>query len=162
MVVRCTNKLARKIKAVLPDRTNKFPMPSEWYADLIRPEGIQYIVATNTGTLATVIFEGSGILSPSALGAKLRQTVTKTFERNGWGDALGRLVDIDDSNLSILPTADRRVLGSLMEMIRLISYHLEDGEKDLGKITDRANETPMSLIGKAPKWLLDGLYRRKT
>jgi len=158
MRIRCTLKLAAKIKATLPNETDELLLPMQWYANLIRYEGVQYIVAMDSGTLATVLFLGKGIVSPNALAETLSSAASRMFERNGWMFALGRFVDIDQKHLEILPTTGKRILGSLTEMIRLIRGHLEYGDRDLEAIADQVNQAPMSYIDhKAPKWLLDDL-----
>jgi hypothetical protein len=158
MRIRCTRKLAAKIKANLPDETDELPLPMEWYANLTRHEGIQFIVAMHSGTLATVLFLGKGIVSPNALAEALSSAASRMFKRNGWMLALERFVDTDQEHLEILPTTGKRILGSLTEMIRLVRGHLEYGDRDLEAIADQVNQAPMSYIDhKAPKWILDGL-----
>jgi hypothetical protein len=158
MRIRCTLRLAARIKAPLPDEMDELSLPTEWYANLIRHEGIQFIVAMNSGTLATVLFPGKGIISAIDLADALSLTASRMFKRNGWTFALGRFVDTDQTNLQILPTNDKRILGSLTEMIRLIKGHLEYGDRDIDAIADQVNQAPMSYIGyKAPEWLLDDL-----
>ena len=162
MRIRCTLKLAAKIKATLPNETDELLLPMQWYANLIRYEGVQYIVAMDSGTLATVLFLGKGIVSPNALAETLSSAASRMFERNGWMFALGRFVDIDQKHLEILPTTGKRILGSLTEMIRLIRGHLEYGDRDLEAIADQVNQAPMSYIDhKAPKWLLDDLCMKR-
>jgi hypothetical protein len=78
----------------------------------------------SSGTLATVLFPGKGIISAIDLADALTLTASRMFKRNGWTFALGRFVDTDQTNLQILPTNDKRILGSLTEMIRLIKGHL--------------------------------------
>jgi hypothetical protein len=129
---------------------------------LIRHGGVQYIVAMDSGTLATVLFLGKGIVSPNALAETLSSAASRLFERNGWMFALGRFVDTDQKHLEILATTGKRILGSLTEMIRLIKGHLEYGDRDLEAIADQVNQAPMSYIDhKAPKWLLDDLCMKR-
>jgi len=162
MRIRCTLKLAAKIKATLPNETDELPLPLQWYANLIRHEGIQFIVAMDSGTLATVLFLGKGIVSPIALAEALSSAANRMLKRNGWMFALGRFVDTDQKHLEILPTTGKRILGSLTEMIRLIKGHLEYGDRDLEAIADQVNQAPMSYIDhKAPKWLLDDMCMKK-
>ena len=161
MRIRCTLRLAAKIKALLPDESDELSLPTEWYANLIRHEGTQFIIAMNSGTLATVLFRGKGIISSIDLADALSSTASRMFKRNGWTFALGRFVDTDQRNLEILPTNDKRILGSLTEMIRLIKGHLEYGDRDIDAIADKVNQAPMSYIDhKAPKWLLDDLCKK--
>jgi hypothetical protein len=117
----------------------------EWYANLIRHDGIQFVVAMDSGTLATVLFLGKGIVSPNALAEALSSTANRMFKRNGWMIALERFVDTDLNHLDILPTTNKRLLGSLVEMIRLIEAHLEFGDKDLEAIADQVN--PIVALG---------------
>jgi hypothetical protein len=161
MRIRCTRKLATKIKIDLPDLTTEVPLSSEWNANLIRHEGIQYIVALDSGTLASVLFPGKGIVSANDLADAMRSAIMKMFKRNGWLFTLGRYVDFDHLQPEILPTAEKTVIGSLTEMVRLIRGHLEYGDSDIDAIVDQVNRAPMSLIGmKAPEWLLDDLSKK--
>jgi len=161
MRIRCTKKLATKIKVDLPDLTDEAPLSSEWNANLIRHEGVQYIVALDSGTLATVLFPGKGIVSANDLADAMRFAIMKMFKRNGWLFTLGRYVDFDQSQAEILPTAEKRVLGSLTEMVRLIKGDLEYGDRDIDAIINQVNQARMSLIGmNAPKWLLDDLSKK--
>jgi hypothetical protein len=160
--IRCTRKLATKIKATLPDETDALSLPMEWYANLIRHDGSQLVVAMDSGTLATVLFLGKEIVSSNALAEALSSAANRMFKRNGWTIALERFVDTDPNHLEILPTTGKRLLGSLTEMIRLIKGHLEYGEKDLEAIAEQVNQAPMSYIDhKAPKWLLDDLCMKR-
>ena len=161
MRIRCTRRLAAKIIATLPNEADELFLPTEWYANLIRHEGIQFIVAMNSGTLATVLFPGKGSVSTIDLADALNATASRMFKRNGWTFALGRFVDTDQRTLEVLPTADKRILGSLTEMIRLVRGHLEFGDRDIDAIADQVNQAPMSYIDhKAPKWLLDDLCKK--
>jgi hypothetical protein len=61
MIVRCTQKLAKKLKLGRLDRTNTADAGSVWYAALFRVELVQYIILTEAITLGSILLPGRGI-----------------------------------------------------------------------------------------------------
>ena len=156
----CTKKLLEKIKG-LSFISNKSSQENGWYAKVFYQDRIQYIAALDSRTLATVIFPGKGINSIEKLEKALRQSIQQLFKRRGWSSLLGQQVSFDSDGIEIAVNSNRRLMGSLNEMIRLASYDILNSAS-LDRAIDNINEAPMSFINmKAPAWLLDDFIKEK-
>jgi hypothetical protein len=116
-----------------------------------------------SSTLVTVLFPARGINTSRELVEVLGATVIRYFARRGWGSLLGKQIAFDTETSKFWAAADRTMLGSMVEMIRLSKFDIEDGTEDLETVMDRTNDAPMSAIGmEAPEWVLDKLAGKKS
>jgi hypothetical protein len=162
MDIVCTRKLVTQMR--LSDLAKwKYPNSlSCWYGNLFAAPRQRFVAAMESTTLVTVIFAAKGLTSPERIADALRATVAGYFSRRGWASLLGNRIAFDNHTPRFWAAADRTMLGSLVEMVRLASFDIEELTDDLEDVMDRTNDAPMSAIGMdAPEWILDKLAGKK-
>ena len=162
MDIVCTRKLATQMR--LSDVAKwKHPRSlSCWYGNVFAAPRQRFVAAMESTTLVTVIFASKGLASPEKMADALRATVAAYFSHRGWDSLLGNRIAFDNHTSRFWAAADRTMLGSLVEMVRLASFDMEQLTDDLEEVMDRTNDAPMSAIGmEAPEWILDKLAGKK-
>ncbi len=147
MMIRLTQKLGKKIgvspKEALPLERNPY---ADWTGHLFTAKRVQYILLVNTSSLFAVVLFGRGISNDGQL---LKMALTGI--REAVVDAVGesvyqRLIAPATEQIRFSKTNDRRVLGSINELVFQAKCHLEDDELSPSQVAERLNNTLMSLI----------------
>jgi hypothetical protein len=111
-----------------------------------------------SSSLVTILFPARGVLLVESFLQAFRTTVLSHFSRQGWISVLGRELAFDENLAELWAATDRRLLGTLNEMIRLSKWDIIDGYDSLDDVMARTNEAPMSLVGmESPRRILQAL-----
>jgi len=147
MIFRLTQKLGKKI-GVLP--TTCLPVASnpfiDWTANLFTVQRAQYIIVTNTQSLYSVVMFGRGITDDNQFLKRALSSMRELMADDGNEFLYQRLIAPHTGRLSFAKTGDKRVLGSINELIFQATCHLETGEESPFGVSRRLNDTPMSYI----------------
>lgn len=148
MVLHFTEKLRKKLH--VPELTQvdvSTPNHLRWYANLFTAQRVQYILTTNAASLFSVVIHGRGLTDSSDY---IRQFLV---ELGGHLDDLElrvvheRVIRPNSGEVNLAKTADRSVLGSMNDMVKLCKFKLEDGESSPWQLSKDLNETPFGAIG---------------
>lgn len=149
MIFRLTAKLAKKIGLdplpVLPCDKGKYPL-LDWNAHLFTVQRTQYILVTNTESLYSLIMPGRGITTDWQFIQSVR-TVLQAFMA-GQGNHLRVAKDLpwQDRDTFFSKITDRRILGSMNDLIFQSKFRLEEGQQTSFDVSFYLNETPMSYL----------------
>jgi len=148
MIIRVTQKLADKLKvapnACLSSDANPL---ADWVAHLFTVQRVQYIIATNSATLYSVVMHGRGISDEMLFCQRLLESISDFMTTEGFGPLFQHDIATDAANVRLSKTGNRSVLGSINDHVRCAKVYLgEQLECSLFETSRRLNETPMSML----------------
>lgn len=164
MILRLTAKLAQKIGLdplpALPYDKGSNPL-LDWHAHLFTVQRVQYILATNTASLYSLVLPGRGITN----GRQFAQALSNGLQAflTGQGQHANVLIDLlaPDRDAAFAKITDRRILGSMNDLIFQSKIRLGEGQQTLFTVSYYLNETPMSYLKyRSPKDLFQELLRQ--
>jgi len=149
MIFRLTVKLAQKIGlaplSTFPYDQGKSPL-LDWHAHLFAVQRTQYILATNTASLYSLIIPGRGI----TMGRQLVQSLSDSLHAflAGQGQQPNAVMDLlsHDPDASFTKITDRRILGSMNDLIFQSKIRMGEGKQTPFTVSYYLNETPMSYL----------------
>ncbi len=151
MIIRLTQKLGDKIgvkpRQALPRDPNPF---ADWTAHLFTAQRTQYILLANTASLYSVVFFGRGLTHEGIFVDRALSELRETLTFDDLGFIHQRLIVPSTDRIWFSKTDDRRVLGSISELVFQAQCHLEDPEVAPDAVAARLNGTLLSLIGYVP------------
>ena len=148
MIFRLTQKLAKKIgigvsKYVPPDN-NPF---ADWTAHLFTAQRTQYVIVTNTASLYSMVMYGKGITNTNRLTQDSLSYMSEFMPDDGNEFIYQRLIVPYAGRILFSKATDRRVLGSMNELVFEAKFYLVEREESPIGASFLLNESPMSLIG---------------
>ncbi|HUS71511.1 MAG TPA: hypothetical protein VMY06_00480 [Sedimentisphaerales bacterium] len=147
MIFRLTQKLAKKIRLVpleaLPAGQNPF---IDWTANLFTAERAQYIIVTNTASLYSLIMYGRGITDDNELIRRTLSFMREFMTNDGCEFLYRRLIAPHTAGVSFSKASNRRVIGSMNELIYESRLYLVERRLSPFETSCRINETPMSYL----------------
>jgi hypothetical protein len=147
MILRLTQKLAKKIKAVpaaaLPPHDNPL---LDWTANLFMVLRWQCIILTNSASLYSVVFPGKGIPDEQAFVEQSMKALDDCLMRDGFISLFEtRIVPVIDS-VSFCKACDRSVLASMNQLVYQAQCDLLEMGHALPLVNRRLNRIPMSKL----------------
>jgi hypothetical protein len=147
MIFRLTQKLAKKIKLpplqALPAGQNPF---IDWTTHLFTAERAQYIIVTNTDSLYSLIMYGRGITDDNELIQRTLSFMREFMTDDGCEFLYRRLIAPHTARVSFSKATDRRVIGSMNELIFESKFYLVERQLSPFETSCQINETPMSYL----------------
>jgi hypothetical protein len=155
LLIRCTRKLrqamAIEAETIAPSTATTPTALTEWYADLVRVGAKKIIVFTHASTLFSIVALDVRRLERSKLEELLLSrlpVILSQIERHQSGmKAIAQM----RGDCRYAATADRRVLGSMNELIRSLKLYIEGNggieQSDEVGLSLRLSETLMGAIG---------------
>jgi len=148
MIFRLTRKLAKKIgiglsKYVPPDN-NPF---ADWTAHLFTAQRTQYVIVTNTASLYSMVMYGKGITNTNRLTQDSLSYMSEFMANDGNEFLYRRLIVPYAGRILFSKATDRRVLGSINELVFEAKFYLVEREESPFGASLLLNESPMSLLG---------------
>jgi len=147
MIFRLTQKLAKKIKLpplqALPPGQNPF---IDWTANLFTAERAQYIIVTNTASLYSLIMYGRGITDDNELIRRTLSFMREFMTDDGCEFLYRRLIAPHTAVVSFSKANDRRVIGSMNELIFESKFYMIERRLSPFETSCRINETPMTYL----------------
>jgi len=164
MILRITAKLAQKIGLdplpALPYDRGRNPL-LDWHGHLFTVQRTQYILATNTATLYSLVMPGRGITNGTQLVQALSTGLLDFLAGQGQQPNAFRVLLSSDRDAAFAKITDRRILGSMNELIFQEKIRLEEGQQTPFNVSFYLNETLMSYLHyRHPKDLFQELLRQ--
>lgn len=164
MIIRTTQKLAKKIKVVpvaaLPPHDNPL---LDWTANLFMISRSQCIILTNSANLYSVVFPGKGVPNGRTFVEQSMKALRDNMALDGITDIFDTMVAPAWDSVNFCKTGDRRVLGSMNDLIYQAKGYLLEVGLPLPLANMRLNETPMTMLEHHnPKMSLLALAGQKT
>jgi hypothetical protein len=148
MIFRLTQKLAKKI-GITPSRClplDKNPF-ADWSAHLFTAQRVQYVIMTNTKSLYSMVMYGRGITDDNQFVQRALSYMSEFMTDDGHEFLFQRFIVPRTGRISFSKMGDRRVLGSINDLVFQAKVHLVEGEVSPFDASLLLNETPMSCLG---------------
>ena len=148
MILRLTNKLGKKLGFVptdmVPPSANPF---ADWTAHLFTAERVQHILVTNTASLYSMVMYGRGIPSDSIFIDRTIEYMREFMSYDNHGFIFERLIAPQVGQIYLSKTLNRRVTGSMNDLVRLAKFDLIERNLSPFDVSFQLNEAPMSMLG---------------
>jgi len=149
MIFRITFKLAKKI-GVTPLIALLFEKEKnsliDWCVNLFTAQRTQYIILTNTMSLYSTIMYGRGITGEKQFIQGAWSILKEFMTLDGNAIFFNKISTLEDKNILFSKMLDRRVTGSMNDLIFQAKIHLMEGQKSPLEVSFRLNESPMSYL----------------
>jgi len=164
MIFRLTAKLTQKIGLdplpALPYDKGRNPL-LDWHAHLFTVQRTQYILATNTASLYSLVMPGRGITNGRQFAQALSDGLQDFLTGQGHHPNVSRTLLSSGQDATFAKITDRRVLGSMNDLIFQSKIRLGEGQQTLFTVSFYLNETPMSYLKyRSPKDLFQELLQQ--
>jgi len=149
MIFRLTLKLAKKIGiAHLPvisceEGRNRL---IDWSANLFKVQHTQFIILTNTVSLYSMVMHGQGITNDKQFVRDVFRHMKEFMTIDGNKVIFESFIEPRDKNVAFSKIVDRRVLGSMNDLVFQAKVLLSEGQKLPFDISFLLNESPMSYL----------------
>ncbi len=147
LIFRVTQKLATKLKiaptVALPRAADPL---TDWTANLFVADRCQYIIVTNSATLYSVIFPGRGITKPEHFIERAYEALVRQMIKDGCGALFKERIIPAGDEVVFIKTGDRKVMGSINDLVRCAQAHIEYGGDTPEETSDKIVETPMGAL----------------
>lgn len=165
MIFRLTAKLAKKIGLdplpLLSRDKGKDPL-LDWSAHLFTVQRTQYILVTNTESLYSMVMSGRGITTDRQFIQSVRTGLQAFLAGQGYHSKGAMDLPSPDRDASFAKITDRRILGSMNDLIFQAKIRLEEGQQMPLEVSFCLNETPMSYLKyRSPKSVFQQLLRQE-
>ncbi len=162
MIFRLTSKLAKKIGiaalSAIPYDDNRNPI-LDWNAHLFTVQRTQYIILTNTASLYSMILLGRGITNDKNFIRETLSCMEEFMIIDGNKAVYKNIIEPEVQRIFFSKIVDRRVLGSMNDLIFQAKIHLSEGQKSPLDVSFLLNESPMSYLNyNRPKDAFRKLY----
>jgi hypothetical protein len=147
MIIRITSKLAKKLNIPLSlIEAGNEPSINEWYGNLFTFHRTQYILLTNEKTLFSFVLPGKGISNNNLLLKKMSAQLKEMLEDYKLNSVWEKNFITEFSKITFSKTFNRRVLGTMNELIFHATILLEKEEISLHDLSFELNTLIYSLI----------------
>jgi len=147
MIFRLTQKMGKKIgvapEECLPREDNPY---LDWCAHLFRAQRVQYVILTNTASLYSMLMFGRGLTDHNKFLQTALRCMDEFMRDDGFGASHDRLIAPHTGPISFSKVGDRRVLGSMNDLVHGARFYLIERELSPYEASFHLNETPLSLL----------------
>jgi hypothetical protein len=145
--------MAKKIKLpplqAVPAGQNPF---IDWTAHLFTAQHAQYIIVTNSASLYSLVMHGRGITNDNELIQRTLSFMREFMTDDGCEFLFRRLIEPYTAEVSFSKATDRRVLGSMNELIYESRFYMIERQLSPFETSRCINESSMSYLDyKIPK-----------
>lgn len=151
--IHCTQKLLKEITTPVQDLKDIIPDNSglgNWYGNLFRFNRRKCLIFTSELTLYTFFVYGVKKHDIETLPDLFRENLKMNLKQSGIEHHIIDQITAEYNGISFCKTANRSVLGSMNDFIRLFTYRIEDAEEvteqEIMRANMETNNTPMSAI----------------
>ena len=149
MILRLTLKLAKKIGIAplpaIPCDENRNPI-LDWSTNLFTAQRTQFIIITNTASLYSLILHGRGITNEKQFVRKVLRCMEEFMIVDGNKVVYKNVIEQESHKIFFSKIVDRRVSGSMNDLIFQAMVYLSEGQKSPFDISFLLNESPMSYL----------------
>ncbi|TGL52295.1 hypothetical protein EHQ59_09595 [Leptospira kemamanensis] len=151
MILRLTKKVQDnfKLKNLQPIPENN--LEKEWYVHTFTAGRLKYYLVTHAETLFSVFFRGAGIRSEGEFLDRIIQEFKRQLEDESFSAAFSKLVVPQAQEIKITSTVNRRIIGSMQDMIQMSKFIINDDPSSENTspfgMSKFVNRTPFSFLG---------------
>lgn len=152
--IRCTKKLMKHLSTqATPNPLSLTTTVGDWYANLFHYDGLDIAMCVSEQTRYAIPVSLVDCEEGHGLYVRLVWRIHDAIKRMGLSIATANsVVDQYRGGLIIAPTADRSVLGTMSDLIRMCEFHLDDvcdsgATLNWEVIEDQLNEAPHMPMG---------------
>lgn len=139
--------MAKKIKESpnenYPAASNPY---TDWSVHLFTAERTQYIIITHSTSLYSMILYGRGITDDASFIDHAMSGMANFMCYDGYEFQFRRLIAPNATKTLFVKLSDRRVLGSMNDLIRMAKWHLIDEQISPFEAAEKINQSPMSYL----------------
>ena len=147
MIFRLTQKMAKKIKETLQQSCPSAPNPyTDWSVHLFTAQRAHYIIITNSISLYSIILHGRGITDDASFIDHAMNGMADFMCHDGYEFQFCRLIAPNATDTVFIKLSDRRVLGSMNDLVRMAKWHLVEGQVSPVEAAEKINKAPMSYL----------------
>jgi hypothetical protein len=147
MILRLTAKLGKKIGSMPAQSLALDENPfADWVGHLFTAQRVQYIILSNTASLYSIIMFGRGIASSSKFAEQSIDAMGQFMCDDGLEFIFRRLIVPHSGTIRYSKINDRRVLGSIVDMVYRAQLWLTEREVSPFEASRQINETPLSYL----------------
>ncbi|ABC76924.1 DUF6933 domain-containing protein [Syntrophus aciditrophicus] len=123
-----------------------------WSANLFKAKHTQYMILRNTASLYSMVMYGRGITNEKQFVQETLSTMKEFITLDGNEMFFNMINELEDKNVLLSKMTDRRVTGSINNLIFQTKFHLLHDRKSSLEAPFRLNESSMSYLSyKSPK-----------
>jgi hypothetical protein len=151
MIFRLTLKLAKKLGLgplpALSSDKNRNPL-LDWHAHVFTAQRLQYIILTNTASLYSLVMPGRGIANDRQFVRGARSCMKELLDIDVAETLFAETIEpaTEDGKALFSKSTDRRVAGSMNDLIFQAKFYLAEGYKSPHDTAILINESPMSYL----------------
>jgi hypothetical protein len=147
MILRLTAKLGKKIgymptQTLAPDE-NPF---ADWVGNVFTAQRAQYIILSNSASLYSIILRGQGITDDCVFIERAKEAMDQFMREDGLEFIFYRLVVPHLGIIRYSKAGDRRVLGSMNDLIHSAKFFLTERQTSPFETALLINDTPLSYL----------------
>ena len=129
----------------LPADQAKNPL-MDWNANLFTVQRTQYIILTNTASLYSMVMYGRGITNDRQFIREVLSYMKEFMTIDGNKVIYEKFIEPENKRIFFSKIVDRRVSGSMNDLIFQAKMHLIEGHKSPMDVSFLLNESPMSYL----------------
>jgi hypothetical protein len=149
MIFRLTLKLAKKIGITslpaIPFDDIRNPI-LDWSANLFTVQRTQYIILTNTASLYSMVMLGHGLTKEKQFVREALFWMEEFMTLDGNKVVYDNFIEPESKRIFFSKIVDRRVSGSMNDLIFQAKVYLSEGQKPLFDVSFMINKSPMSYL----------------
>jgi hypothetical protein len=147
MIFRLSQKLAKKLKTLLPKPAPADPNPfADWSGHLFTADRTQYLILTNTPSLYSTVIYGKGISNDSQFLDRALGAIREFTEADGLEFIYQRLIAPASGTVRFASALNRSVTGSMNDLIFHATMWLIEEEFSPFDVGFKLNEIPFSSL----------------
>jgi len=150
MIFRISQKLQAKIQAgpleSLPLNENSL---ADWSAQGFVVTRKQYILLSNTKTLLSTVMRADGIKGESTFVERAMSSIRTLLAAEGQKNAFKGMHSPANASVQFAKSLDRRVTGSMNELVHHATAWLEEDKPSLGEVVDTLNNVLLSMLARS-------------
>ncbi len=120
----------------------------DWHAHVFTAQRIQYIILTNTASLYSLVMPGRGIANDRQFVRGARSCMKEFLDIDVAKTLFAEIIEpaTEDGKTLFSKSTDRRVAGSMNDLIFQAKFYLAEGHKSPYDTSMLINESPMSYL----------------
>lgn len=118
----------------------------EWYAHVFRAGRAQYILITHAPSLFSGVLHGAGVTDFDRFMSDFRNQLNSLIAKENLSGSYESYRQTKEKEIVFSNTQDRRILGSMNDMINMSKALSANRELSPHEMSDQINETPFSYI----------------
>jgi hypothetical protein len=150
MIFRLSQRLSEKLKT---SRLEHHPLDEnplvDWSAHVVLADRKQYILLSNTKSLLSALLPGEGITNDAIFSERALSRIQELLHAEEHETAFERFLQPASASVRFAKALDRRVTGSMNDLINHATAWLAEGELPLGEIEAGLNDTLLSILARS-------------